>query len=108
MTKDEALNKLQDLEQQIKIAQENVETHKRASFEQTKQLKELQLERDTYKREIEKLEKAYNFIAQLFDEYVNVFRNTIGQLNGLTQATVMLEKNLTDKIKNFNKGVEDK
>lgn len=108
MTKEEAISKVQDLEQRLKIAEENVETHKRASFEQTKQVKESQLERDTYKREIEKLEKAYNFIAQLFDEYVNVFRNTIGQLSGMTQATVMLEKNLTDKIKNFNKGVEEK
>lgn len=108
MTKEEALLKVKDLEQRLKIAEENVETHKRASFEQTKQVKDIQLQRDTIKKEFEKLEKAYNFVAQLFDEYANVFRNTIGQLNGITQATVMLEKNLTEKIKNFNKGVEDK
>lgn len=95
-----------DLENRLKIAEENVETHKKASFEQSKHLKELQLQRDTIKRDYEKLEKAYNFIAQLFDEYNTVFKNTIGQLSGLSQATVMLEKNLTEKIKNFNKGVE--
>lgn len=108
MTKEEALLKIQDLEQRLKIAEENVETHKRASFEQTKQHKELQLQRDTIKQEFEKLEKAYNIIAKLFDEYVGVFRNSLGQLSGLTQATVMLEKNITEKITNFNKGVENK
>lgn len=108
MTKDEALLKIEDLEQRLKIAEENVETHKRASFEQNKKQKELQLERDTMKQEVEKLEKAYNVIAELFDEYIQTSRNYLKQFELLSKASVMLEQNLTQKIKNFNQGVEYK
>ena len=112
MTKDEILLELkkvqrinEDLQNQLKIAKEEVETHKRASFEQNKVDKEKQLERDTIKQDYEKLSKAYNGLAQLFDEYVQVSRNSLQQLQGLTKASVMLEKHITQKIENFNKGV---
>ena len=112
MTKDEILLELkkvqrinEDLQNQLKIAKEEVETHKRASFEQNKVDKEKQLERDTIKQDYEKLSKAYNDLVQLFDEYVQVSRNSLQQLQGLTQASAMLEKNVTQKIENFNKGV---
>lgn len=115
MTKDEILLELkkvqrinEDLQNQLKIAKEEVETHKRASFEQNKVDKEKQLERDTIKQEYEKLTKAYNGLAQLFDEYVQVSRNSLQQLQGLTQASAMLEQNVTQKIINYNKGVESK
>lgn len=115
MTKDEILLELkkvqrinEDLQNQLKIAKEEVETHKRASFEQNKVDKEKQLERDTIKQDYEKLSKAYNGLAQLFDEYVQVSRNSLQQLQGLTQASAMLEQNVTQKIINYNKGVESK
>ena len=115
MTKDEILLELkkvqrinEDLQNQLKIAKEEVETHKRASFEQNKVDKEKQLERDTIKQDYEKLSKAYNGLAQLFDEYVQVSRNSLQQLQGLTQASAMLEQNVTQKIINYNKGVEGK
>lgn len=97
-------NKLSDTEQALKIAQEEVETHKRASYQQNKQEQDKQLERDKYKMELEKVTIAYNEMAQIFDDYIKVTRNSLKQLEGLTQASVMLEDNLTQKIKNFNKG----
>lgn len=100
--------KVKDLEQKLKVAQEEAETHKRASFEQNRKEKEKQLERDTIKQDYEKLTKAYNGLAQLFDEYVQVSKNSLQQLQGLTQASAMLEQNVTQKIINFNKGVESK
>lgn len=108
MTKDELEYKVRDLEQQLKISQENEETHKKASFGQSQDIKKIQLERDELKREHEKLVKAYNGLAQIFDEYLFVSQNSLKQLEGLTQASVMLEKNVTQKIQNLNKGVEDK
>jgi hypothetical protein len=108
MTKDELEYKVRDLEQQLKISQENEETHKKASFNQSQDIKKIQLERDEIKREHEKLVKAYNGLAQIFDEYLFVSQNSLKQLEGLTQASVMLEKNVTQKIQNLNKGVEDK
>ena len=97
-------NKLSDTQQALKISQEEVETHKRASYEQNKKEKDKQLERDKYKIELEKVTIAYNEMATIFDEYVMVTRNALQQLKGLTKASVMLEENLTQKIKNFNKG----
>lgn len=108
MTKDELEYKVKDLEQQLKISQENEETHKKASYQQVQDLKKIQLERDTIKQDYEKISKAYNGLAQLFDEYVQVSRNSLQQLQGLTQASAMLEQNVTQKIINFNKGVESK
>jgi chromosome segregation ATPase len=113
MTKEELIQqneilkqKLEGLDQQLKIANENVETHKKAAFETTKQMKEIQLVKDEIKREYEKLEKAYNLVAQVFDEYVRVNRNSLQQLQSLSQASVWLEQNVTQKIQNINKGVE--
>lgn len=112
MTKDELqiqLSKLNkktsDLEQKLKIAEENVETHKRASYDQNKLVKETILEKDSIKINHEKLTTAYNELVQLFDDYVQVSRNSLQQLQGLTKASVMLEKHITQKIENFNKGV---
>lgn len=115
MTKDELLKVLdkkdyiiKDLEQRLKISQENEETHKKASYQQTQDVRKIQLERDEIKREKEKLVEAYNGLAKVFDEYLMVSKNTLKQLEGLTQASVMLEKNVTQKIENINKGVESK
>lgn len=113
MTKEELLKELKkkdyiirDLEQRLKISQENEETHKRASYQQVQDVKKIQLERDEIKREHEKLVQAYNNLAKIFEEYLKVSQNTLKQLEGLTQASVMLEKQITQKIENINKGVE--
>lgn len=115
MTKEELLKELdkkdyiiKDLEQQLKISQENEETHKKASYQQVQDVKKIQLERDEIKREHEKLVKVYNGLANIFDEYLFVSQNTLQQLEGLTKASVMLEKQITQKIKNLNEGVENK
>lgn len=106
------INKLklnnEDLQLKLKIAQDNVETHKRASFEQTKEVNQAKKIKDEAQLESQKLENSYNLLAQIFDEYVSISRNTLKQLEGLSQASVMLEKNVTQKIQNFNKGVESK
>ena len=99
---------IRDLEQQIKISKENEETHKKASFNQVQDVKKIQLERDEIKKEHEKLIQAYNGLAQIFDEYLFVTKNSLQQLEGLTKASVMLEKQITQKIENINKGVENK
>ena len=98
------IGKKQDLELSLKIAREEVDTHKKASFEQTKKMNEAQLERDTIKKQYESITIAYNEMAEIFEDYVKMSRNSLKQLEGLAQASVMLEKNITEKIKNFNKG----
>lgn len=99
---------IESLEQRLKVAEENVETHKKASFDQTKELKEIQKVKEEVIQEYKKLEVGYNALAQIFDEYVTISRNTLQQLQGITQASAMLEKNVTQKIQNLNKGVESK
>lgn len=102
--KDIDIGKKEELELSLKIATEEVDTHKRAAYEQTKKLNEVQLERDTIKKQYESVTIAYNEMAEIFEDYVKMSRNSLKQLEGLAQASVMLENNITEKIKNFNKG----
>lgn len=102
--KEKELENKQDLELSLKIAREEVDTHKKASFEQNKKMNEMQLERDTIKKQYESVTIAYNEMAEIFEEYVKTTRNSLKQLEGLAQSSVMLENNITQKIKNFNKG----
>ena len=99
---------LEEYKQRMTIAEDNAEVHKKASYEQAKKDRERQKEFEVSKMQYEKLSTSYNNLAKIFDEYMTIGKNTLSQLQGLTKASVMLEKHITQKIKNFNEGVEEK
>ena len=99
---------LEEYKQRMTIAEDNAEVHKKASYEQAKKDRERQKEFEKTLGDYTKLSSSYNTLAKLFDEYMAIGKNTLSQLQGLTKASVMLEKHITQKIKNFNEGVEEK